>query len=134
MTRTVKLDAFAQHYGFEPRACKAHGAKTKGKFERPYRYIRQDFFLARRFQNLADMNRQLREWHRGRATILFQFSRAVFDARWADRHVRGGMLCRCLHAARKACELAKPQCSAMRSIGQLLSHSSRSAIASRNCC
>lgn len=34
----------------------------KGKVERPYRYIRQDFFLARQFQNLGDLNRQLREW------------------------------------------------------------------------
>jgi transposase len=58
----AKLVAFAQHYGFAPRACKAYRAKTKGKVERPFRYIRQDFFLARRFQNLADMNRQLRGW------------------------------------------------------------------------
>nr|WP_244099296.1 IS21 family transposase [Burkholderia ambifaria] len=58
----AKLVAFAQHYGFAPRACKAYRAKTKGKVERPYRYIRQDFFLARRFQNLTDLNRQLREW------------------------------------------------------------------------
>jgi len=58
----AKLVAFAQHYSFAPRACKAYRAKTKGKVERPYRYIRQDFFLARRFQNLGDMNRQLREW------------------------------------------------------------------------
>lgn len=57
-----KLIAFAQHYGFAPRACKAYRAKTKGKVERPYRYIRQDFFLARRFQNLGDLNRQLRQW------------------------------------------------------------------------
>lgn len=56
----AKLVAFAQHYGFAPRACKAYRAKAKGKVERPYRYIRQDFFLARRFQNLADLNRQLR--------------------------------------------------------------------------
>lgn len=58
----AKLVAFAQHYGFAPRACKPYRAKTKGKIERPYRYIRQDFFLARRFQNLGDLNRQLREW------------------------------------------------------------------------
>jgi len=58
----AKLVAFAQHYAFAPRACKAYRAKTKGKVERPYRYIRQDFFLARRFQNLADLNRQLRVW------------------------------------------------------------------------
>ena len=36
--------------------------KTKGKVERPYRYIRQDFFLARRFANLGELNAQLRQW------------------------------------------------------------------------
>jgi hypothetical protein len=30
--------------------------------ERPYRYIRADFFMARRFLDLEDMNRQLRHW------------------------------------------------------------------------
>jgi transposase len=58
----TKLVALAQHYGFAPRACKPYRAKTKGKVERPYRYIRQDFYLARHFANLDDMNRQLREW------------------------------------------------------------------------
>ena len=56
------LVALAQHYGFSPRACKPYRAKTKGKVERPYRYIRQDFFLARRFRNLEDLNAQLRGW------------------------------------------------------------------------
>lgn len=37
-------------------------ARSKGKVERPYRYIRADFFMARRFANLQDMNRQLRLW------------------------------------------------------------------------
>lgn len=58
----AKLIAFAQHYSFAPRACRAYRAKTKGKVERPYRYIRQDFFLARYFQNLGDMNCQFRDW------------------------------------------------------------------------
>ena len=56
------LVALAQHYGFSPRACQPYRAKTKGKVERPYRYIRQDFFLARRFHNLEDLNAQLRGW------------------------------------------------------------------------
>jgi hypothetical protein len=30
--------------------------------ERPFRYIREDFFLARSFRNLADLNQQLRHW------------------------------------------------------------------------
>lgn len=58
----AKLVALAQHYGFAPRACQAYRAKTKGKVERPFRYIRQDFFMARRFRNLDDLNRQLRHW------------------------------------------------------------------------
>src|SRR6185312_4742790 len=38
------LLAFAGHYGYLPKACKAYRAKTKGKVERPFRYIREDFF------------------------------------------------------------------------------------------
>ncbi len=52
----------ARHYSFHPKACRPYRAKTKGKVERPFRYIREDFFLARSFQNLADMNAQLRHW------------------------------------------------------------------------
>jgi transposase len=53
---------FARHYGFHPKACRPYRAKTKGKVERPYRYIREDFFLARSFRNLDDLNAQLRHW------------------------------------------------------------------------
>ena len=53
---------FARHYGFQPKACRPYRAKTKGKVERPYRYIREDFFLARSFRNLDDLNGQLRHW------------------------------------------------------------------------
>ena len=50
------LLALAQHYGFLPSACRPYRAKTKGKVERPFRYIREDFFLARSFRNLDDLN------------------------------------------------------------------------------
>src|SRR6185437_16875306 len=42
---------FARHYGYLPKACKPYRAKTKGKVERPFRYIREDFFLGRSFRN-----------------------------------------------------------------------------------
>jgi transposase len=58
----ASLIALARHYGFHPKACQAYRAKTKGKVERPFRYIRQDFFLARTFRNLDDLNEQLRRW------------------------------------------------------------------------
>jgi transposase len=58
----AKLQSLARHYDLTPRACAAYRAKTKGKIERPYRYIRQDFFLGRTFQNLQDLNGQFTEW------------------------------------------------------------------------
>jgi len=37
-------------------------ARTKGKVERPFRYIGEDFFLAGSFRNLEDLSGQLRHW------------------------------------------------------------------------
>ena len=56
------LVALANHYGYQPRACRPYRAKTKGKVERPYRYVRQDFFMARSFRNLDDLNAQFGAW------------------------------------------------------------------------
>lgn len=56
------LVACARHYGFQPRACRPYRAKSKGKVERPFRYVREDFFLARSFRDLDDLNAQLRQW------------------------------------------------------------------------
>jgi transposase len=58
----TKLLDLAAHYDFLPKACKAYRAKTKGKVERPFRYVREDFFLGRSFRNLDDLNAQLRHW------------------------------------------------------------------------
>lgn len=57
-----KLLALAAHYGFLPKACRPYRAKTKGKVERPFRYVREDFFLARSFRNLDDLNAQFSQW------------------------------------------------------------------------
>jgi transposase len=56
------LLALAQHYRLQPRACRPYRAKTKGKVERPFSYIRQDFFLGRSFRSLDDLNAQLIDW------------------------------------------------------------------------
>ncbi len=56
----------AAHYGFRARACAAYRAKTKGKVERPFRYVREDFFLGTEFANLAELNAQFERW---RATV-----------------------------------------------------------------
>jgi hypothetical protein len=53
---------FARHHDYLPKACRAYRAQTKGKVERPFRYIREDFFLGGRFRNLDDLNAQFRQW------------------------------------------------------------------------
>ena len=61
------LVALLRHYGCAPKACRAYRAQTKGKVERPFRYIRQDFFLDREFRNLDDLNAQFSDWRTGLA-------------------------------------------------------------------
>lgn len=53
---------FAAHWGFRPRACRPYRAKTKGKVERPIRYLRESFFYGRTFINDADLNLQVERW------------------------------------------------------------------------
>lgn len=65
VTYNASLVALLNHYGALPRACRPYRAKTKGKVERPFRYIRQDFFLARTFRNLDDLNAQFEAWRTG---------------------------------------------------------------------
>jgi Mu transposase, C-terminal domain/Integrase core domain len=64
VTYNSSLVALLGHYGAAPRACRPYRAKTKGKVERPYRFIRQDFFLGRSFRNQDDLNAQFETWCR----------------------------------------------------------------------
>ena len=55
--------AFAREFGFYPRACNPAAAWEKGKVERGgVGYLRQGFWPLRTFLDLADVNRQVREW------------------------------------------------------------------------
>jgi len=53
---------FANHWQFTARACRAHRAQTKGKVERPIRYVRENFFYGRTFLNDEDLNCQAEQW------------------------------------------------------------------------
>jgi transposase len=55
------LCAFAKHYVYQPKACTAYRAQTKGKVERPFRYVREDFFLGSSFRGLDDLNLQFQQ-------------------------------------------------------------------------
>lgn len=53
---------FAHHWGFRPRACRPYRAQTKGKVERPIRYVRESFVYGREFLGDADLDAQVRAW------------------------------------------------------------------------
>jgi transposase len=53
---------FAAHWDFKPRACRPYRARTKGKVERPIRYVRENFVYGRTFLNDADLEEQRARW------------------------------------------------------------------------
>ena len=56
------LLAISAHYRFEPRPVAVARGNEKGRVERAIRYIRDAFFAARSFTDLADLNRQAAAW------------------------------------------------------------------------
>ena len=60
---------FAAHWGFRIRACRPYRAKTKGKVERPIRYLRSNFFYGREFVGDADLDAQRLAWLDGVANV-----------------------------------------------------------------
>ena len=55
--------------GSTAHACRPYRARTKGKVERPIRYIREGFFYGRTFANDDDLNRQAAGWLEGTANL-----------------------------------------------------------------
>lgn len=62
LVENIEFLRFAHHWGFRPRACRPYRAKTKGKVERPIRYVRQSFFYGREFVSDDDLNDQAQHW------------------------------------------------------------------------
>ena len=93
---------FAAHWGFMPRSCRPYRAQTKGKVERPIRYIRESFFYGRSFANDNDLNEQAVRWLEGTANVR--------------RHATTGASCRPLRARRAggASPLGEPSLSTSR--------------------
>lgn len=53
---------FCSHWSFRARACRPYRAQTKGKVERPIRYVRSSFVYGRTFAGDADLNAQSEQW------------------------------------------------------------------------
>ena len=61
------LIAFAGHYRYDPRPVAVARGNEKGRVERAIRYVRDNFFAARKFTDLDDLNVQAETWCRGMA-------------------------------------------------------------------
>lgn len=59
---------FAAHYRFEPRPVAVARGNEKGRVERAIRYTRDNFFAARAWKNIEDLNHQADEWCEGIAS------------------------------------------------------------------
>ncbi len=60
---------YAAHWNFRIRACRPYRAKTKGKVERPIRYLRESFFYGRSFTSDDDLNAQALHWLETEANV-----------------------------------------------------------------
>lgn len=54
--------AFARHYGFEPSVGRPGHKERRGKVERPFHYLEEDFLRGRTFASWEDLNAQGRHW------------------------------------------------------------------------
>lgn len=62
------LLSLAAHYRFAPSPCRPYRGNEKGRVERAIRYIRDAFFAARPWKDLADLNAQADAWCAGPAS------------------------------------------------------------------
>jgi transposase len=58
---------FAAYYRFEPRPVAIARGNEKGRVERAIRYARDNFFPAREWKNIDDLNKQAADWCEGQA-------------------------------------------------------------------
>jgi transposase len=62
LRQNLEFLRFARHHHFRVRVCRPYRAKTKGKVERPIRYLRENFLYGRMFLSDADLNAQVLDW------------------------------------------------------------------------
>lgn len=61
------LLALSAHYHFEPRPVAVYRGNEKGRVERSIRYIRDNFFAGRQWQDIDDLNTQADAWCAGQS-------------------------------------------------------------------
>ena len=92
ITLNAKFQRFAAHWGFTPRACRPYRARTKGKVERPIRYIRDGFFYGRSFAGDGDLNGQAAAWLEGTANARIHGTTGERPSERFERAERAALL------------------------------------------
>jgi transposase len=91
-----RILALSKHYRFEPRPVAVARGNEKGRVERAIRFVRESFFPAREWKDLADLNEQARAWCEQRAA----------SRPWVDDRTR---LVRDVHEEEKRLLMALPE-------------------------
>lgn len=54
--------SFADYYGFKPMPCRVYSPNDKGKVESGIKYVKNNFFIGRKFKDGNDLDKKLRSW------------------------------------------------------------------------
>ena len=95
------FEAFARHWGFEPRLCRPYRAQTKGKVESGVKYVKRNFLPGRVFRDLDGLQRAARRLARRDR----RRAHPRHHPRAADRalRARGRRCCAHARASRASC-------------------------------
>lgn len=61
-TLNRQFEDFAGFYGFKPVLCRPYRGQTKGKVERTVQFVRDNFMVGIKYENLPDLNGQAQAW------------------------------------------------------------------------
>jgi len=81
----ARFASFCAHYGFQPLAAPSYSAWVKGKVERPIGFVRRRFWQGYHYRDLAQANRDVRQWLLGGA---FQRIHGTTREKVADRFLK----------------------------------------------
>lgn len=74
--------SFCLHYRFNPLVAPPYAAWVKGKVERPFHYVRENFWRGYSFRDIETANRDIREWSACRASRVHGTTHERVDVRF----------------------------------------------------
>lgn len=74
--------SFCLHYRFNPLVAPPYAAWVKGKVERPFHYVRENFWRGYSFRDIVTANRDIREWASCRSSRVHGTTHERIDVRF----------------------------------------------------